>query len=224
MTFDEQIEYSFQNPANREIALTHSSFTNEVQLPLTECNERCEFLGDAVLEMVSTVYIFEKYPELLEGDMTKLRASIVCEPTLAKVARRLSLGSYLKLGKGEEQLGGAERDSTLADLFEAVIGAIYLDGGYAPAEQFVLRNLESEIEFMRHRFMLADSKTRLQEILQKKGKKEIEYSVISEKGPEHDKIFTVEVYCGSRPLGRGSGKNKKEAEQNAATEALNSLR
>jgi len=172
---------------------------------------------------VKSEYLYGAYPELLEGELTKLRASVVCEPKLAKAARELSLGSFLSIGRGEEQTGGRDRESILSDLFEAVIGAIYLDGGYKSAKSFILRHLEPEIKHMRTRFLQYDAKTSLQELLQRNGKTIIEYTVLSEKGPEHVKIFAVSVTNNGEVLGTGEGRSKKEAEQNAAAMALAAL-
>ena len=218
--YEKNIGYIFKSEDLRELALSHSSYVNENKLPQTENNERLEFLGDAVLELVTTDYLYAAYPDLLEGELTKLRASVVCEPKLAKCSRALSLGIFLKMGKGEENTGGRERESILSDMFEATIGGIYLDGGYEPAKEFILKNLESEIKFMRSRFLQYDAKTSLQEILQRNGPAAIEYRVISETGPEHEKIFEVTVSNSGEILGKGEGKNKKEAEQHAAAMAL----
>jgi len=220
---EKNIKYVFKCEDIKETALSHSSFVNEKKLSPVESNERLEFLGDAVLELVMTDYLYSKYPDFLEGELTKFRASVVCEPMLAKVAKRLSLGEFLKMGKGEEQTGGGERDSTLSDLFEAVIGAIYLDGGFESAKAFILRELEPEAEHMQTRFNQSDAKTFLQEKLQKNGAVNIEYKVASEKGPEHEKHFSVTVSLNGKVLGEGEGRSKKEAEQNAAANALSDM-
>jgi ribonuclease-3 len=214
------INYHFNNPCFAELALTHSSVANEKKSNGIHSNERLEFLGDAVLELAVSKYLYHKYPELSEGELTKLRASVVCEPMLAKRAKLLNLGQELKISRGDEMTGGRDRESTLADLFEAVIGAVYLDGGFDEAERFIINELEGEIHDMRSRFMQADAKTTLQEVLQRNGPVTITYSVVSESGPEHNKTFTVNVSLNGNVLGCGTGRNKKEAEQHAAAEAL----
>lgn len=224
INIEKNINYTFKSDELKELALSHSSFVNENRASPVDSNERLEFLGDAALELIVTEYLYDNYPELLEGELTKLRASVVCEPMLAKKARELSLGDALKMGKGEDQTGGRQRESTLCDLFEAVIGAIYLDGGYEQAKKFALRTLEPEIAYMSARFSRNDAKTYLQEQLQKNGAVRIEYNVISEKGPEHEKTFTVSVSYNDTVLGTGTGRSKKEAEQNAAANALETNR
>jgi len=201
-------------------ALVHSSYTNENKMGPLSNNERLEFLGDAVLELATSEYIFTNFPEMTEGEMTKLRASVVCEATLSKCARTLGLGEFLRMGKGEIANGGKERDSILCDLFEAIIGAIYIDGGLAPAKRFVLCALEEDIHSMRGLKWIADCKTHLQEQLQKTSQEPIEYYVINEEGPDHNKIFTVELAHSGKVLAQGRGKNKKEAEQEAARHAI----
>ena len=191
-----------------------------MKLPALSNNERLEFLGDAVLELVTSEYIFNSFPDLTEGEMTKLRASVVCEPTLSACARKRKFGEYLLMGKGEIANGGKDRDSILCDVFEAVIGAIYLDGGYDEAKRFILDALVNEIHSMRGLTWIADCKTHLQEQLQKDSQEIIEYYVINEEGPDHNKIFTVELSHGGKVLAQGSGKNKKEAEQEAARRAI----
>ena len=184
-------------------------------------NERLEFLGDAVLEMISSEGLYKKNPQMPEGELTKLRASLVCEPTLAQCARELELGKYLLLGKGEEATGGRMRDSILSDAFEAVIGAIYLDGGFTNAKEFVERTVLSDIE---HRTLFRDSKTILQEILQSERKGTPSYRLLAEEGPEHRKSFTVCAYLDKTPLATGVGKTKKAAEQEAAYQSILLLR
>ncbi len=218
--FENIINYHFKNKNLLSKALTHSSFANELKNLDAENNERMEFLGDAVLELIISHYIFNEFKELPEGELTKLRASIVCEGMLAKKARSLQVGSFLKLGKGEENAGGQDRDSILADTFEAVIGAIYLDGGYEPANNFVIGIMKDDISGMRNSFKAIDCKTHLQEFIQKTSKEPIEYITIDEKGPDHDKIFAVEVKHENKILGKGTGRSKKEAEQKAAYAAL----
>lgn len=211
------IEYEFKDEKLLIIALSHSSYANEARLDKTYNYERQEFLGDAVLELSVSDYIFSTYKTMPEGEMTKLRASLVCEPTLAYIARsEIDLPKYILLGKGEENTGGRDRDSIISDVFEAVIGAIYLDGGLEPAvsfiKKYVLTNMEEKIEFV-------DSKTRLQEKVQAVSKT-LEYVLVSEEGPAHNRLYTSDVYVGGEKLGTGSGKTKKSAEQHAAFEAL----
>lgn len=184
-------------------------------------NERLEFLGDAVLELVSSETLFQRYADKPEGDLTRLRASLVCEPTLAECARTIDLGSYLYLSRGEERTGGRKRDSVTSDAFEAVIGAIYLDGGYEPAKKFVQAFVLNDIE-KKHLFY--DSKTILQELLQKDYKERVEYVLTREYGPDHDKHFCVEVVFRGQVFGSGEGRTKKRAEQQAAYEALLKLK
>ena len=223
MNFEKEIGYTFQSQDYLNQAFTHSSYAHENRIDYLHNNERLEFLGDAVLELTISDYIFKKYPEMPEGELTKLRASVVCEPMLAKIARRINLGAYLKLGKGEAATGGRERDSILADAFEAIIGAIYLDGGLATAREFVLGMMLNEIGSMRNNFRMNDCKTYLQEIVQRSSKNPLEYAIVSEKGPDHNKAFFANVMHEGRVLGKGVGKSKKEAEQNAALDAINAL-
>ncbi|MBR2407934.1 MAG: ribonuclease III [Lachnospiraceae bacterium] len=198
-------------------ALTHSSYANEHHLKREGNNERLEFLGDAVLEMISSENLYKSNPQMPEGELTKLRASLVCEPTLAQCANEIDLGSFLLLGKGEEATGGRERSSILSDAFEAVIGAIYLDGGFTNAKEFVERTVLSDIE---HRKLFCDSKTILQELIQSEHKGALSYRLISETGPEHKKSFTVCACLDETELARGEGKTKKAAEQEAAYRSI----
>lgn len=201
-------------------AFIHPSFTNE-QNPLSaENNQRMEFLGDAVLELVVSHYLFENYSDLAEGQMTKVRAYTVCEQSLSWVAKNLGLGNYLILGKGEENTGGREKPSILADTFESLIGAIYLERGFDTAKDFIIKNLRQTIQKAVEGEAALDYKTTLQEILQKMSPDRICYDVIREEGPDHAKVFYVEVVWRGKILGRGQGKSKKEAEQFAAKEAL----
>jgi len=220
MDLEKNIKYNFKNKKNLENALIHTSYVNENKISPRIHNERLEFLGDAVLELVSSDYIFENFPDMSEGDMTKLRAGVVCEPALAKYAREIKLGAFIKMGKGEIAGGGRERDSVLSDAYEAVIGAIYLDGGYEPARDFILAALKEDIHSKKGLNWIADCKTHLQEQLQKYSQAPIEYYVIKEEGPEHEKIFTVELKHEGRIMAQGSGRNKKEAEQAAARLAI----
>ncbi len=216
--FCKKLEYDFKNIDYLKIALTHSSYANERKGEVV-CNERQEFLGDSVLSIIVSDYIFKNCPELPEGELTKLRASLVCEKTLAVYARSIDLGKYLLLSRGESKNGGRNRPSILADAFESVIAAIYLDGGIECARRFVLRFVVDDIKNHRtHNF--ADYKTKLQEIVQKNPEEKISYVLTGESGPDHDKHFTVEVHLNSNVVGKGGGRSKKEAEQQAARKAL----
>ena len=212
----DRIGYRFRDPSLLERALTHSSYANECKQK-TECNERMEFLGDAVLSIIVADHIFHKF-HLAEGDLTKIRASLVCEKSLFEFARKIDLGSELLLGHGEEQTGGRERPSVVSDAFEALIAAIYLDGGLEKAAQFVLPFVEEDLALEAAPFV--DYKTRLQEIIQKNPEERVEYVLVSAQGPDHDKKFVVEVHLNSNVIGRGVSRSKKGAEQAAAQEAL----
>ena len=210
--------YHFQNPLLLKQAMTHSSYANEHKAKGYHDNERLEFLGDAVLEVVSSEFLFRNYPALPEGDLTKLRASIVCEPTLALCARALDLGDFLLLGKGEEHTGGRKRDSIVSDAMEALIGAIYLDGGFASAKEYIHRFILNDIE---HKQLFYDSKTILQEQVQKNWHDgEISYVLTGEEGPDHDKTFLVDLYVAGEKKSSGKGRTKKAAEQDAAYRCL----
>lgn len=213
----------FHNPALLEQALIHSSYANERKAGITEHNERLEFLGDAVLDLVIGEYLFRNFPALPEGELTKARATVVCEQTLARRAKELEVGSYIKLGKGEAASGGRERISILADAFEAIIGAIYLDSGFNAVSKFILTQLESDLAMVERGDYAQDYKTLLQEIIQRNSSHKITYEVVSESGPDHNKTFEVAVGVNGDRLGMGRGKNKKEAEQNAARQALQEL-
>lgn len=212
-----RIGYTFQNPTLLRLALTHSSYANEGNRG-GKSNERLEFLGDAVLGFITAVDLFEtdKGPE---GELTKVRASAVCEKALFSYAQELELGEFLLLGRGEQRDGGAERPSILSDAFEAVIAAIYLDGGIEPAREFVLRFVRHEISNQKKRHF-KDYKTFLQEIIQQNPEETLCYELIGESGPDHNKKFKVEVHLNSNVIGVGVGRSKKEAEQAAAKEAL----
>ena len=206
-------QYQFQDKRLFSQALTHSSYANEQRLKKEQCNERLEFLGDAVLELVSSDFLFHKYPEKPEGELTKIRASMVCEPTLAYCASDIDLGAYLLLGKGEEATGGRGRNSVVSDAMEALIGAIYLDGGFANAKEFIHRFILNDIE---HKQLFYDSKTILQEIVQAAGDEPLQYEILKEEGPDHNKSFEVRALLGEKEIGRGTGRTKKAAEQVAA--------
>ncbi len=219
--FEEKIGYFFQRMPLLKDALTHSSFANERGWSYDRNNERLEFLGDAVLELVSSDFIFHEHRSDTEGKMTKLRASLVCEQSLAASAREIGLGEYIRLGRGEQATGGAERDSILSDAFEAVIGAIYLDGGLESAAAFIRRFVLSDIEDKK---LFYDSKTILQEMIQDGGKHTISYELVSESGPDHAKEFAVRCNVDGKPMGTGRGKSKKAAEQKAAYETMLKIR
>lgn len=214
---EQKIGYQFENFDLLVNALRHSSYANEHRMDRLASNERLEFLGDAVLELVSSEFLYGSFPKLPEGELTKKRASLVCEPALAYCARELNLGSYLLLGKGEDATGGRKRESIVSDAMEAVIGAIFLDGGFARAKEFVLKFVLNDIE---HKQLFYDSKTVLQEMLQARSEDEISYEIISEAGPDHDKSFEAQVSAGGTVLGIGSGRTKKAAEQQAAYRAI----
>lgn len=214
---EENIGYVFKDKRLLELALTHSSCANERTINKQECNERIEFLGDAVLELVSSEYLYQTYPNKDEGQMTKLRASLVCEMSLANDAREVSLQEFIKLGAGEEKTGGRNRDSIVSDAFESVIGAIYLDGGLEPAKLFILKNVLSDVE---NKALFYDSKSILQEYVQDKIKKHLHYELIDEFGPDHDKTFVTQVFLDDEPMQIGKGHNKKASEMRAAYETL----
>lgn len=210
---ESRIGYTFKDRGLLCHAMTHSSYTNEHHMERSGNNERLEFLGDAVLELSSSDYLYREYPDKPEGEMTKFRASVVCEPTLAGCARAISLGECLFLGKGEDAEGGRERDSILSDALEALIGAIYLDGGFADAKEFVFRFIMNDLE---HKKLFYDSKTILQEIVQSRMEGELVYELTGEEGPDHMKTFHVQAVIGGRRAGTGQGRTKKAAEQMAA--------
>ncbi len=216
-----KIAYKFAKKELLTYALTHSSYANEHMHNSKCCNERLEFLGDAVLGFVCAEMLYERFPNKPEGEMSKMRSSLVCESALADYARQIELGSYMLLGHGEENAGGRERPSTVSDAFEALIAAIYLDGGMECAKKFILPFLTSALESDRRTHTLnRDYKTALQEIAQQNPGELISYRVVGESGPDHNKLFTVSVYLNSNLLATATGKSKKEAEQNAAHEAL----
>ena len=210
------IGYHFKNPQLLSRALTHSSYANEYNLAAGD-NERLEFLGDSVLGFITAEYLFSNHRDFPEGELTKLRAYAVCETSLYSYAQEIELGKYLKLGKGEERTGGRERPSVLSDAFEAVIAAIYFDGGIDEAKKFVLRFV---VPYVEAKPTFKDYKTALQEVVQQNHGEALEYVLVSESGPDHNKRFEIEVHLNSNVLGRGVGGSKKKAEQNAAKEAL----
>ncbi len=214
---EEKIQYCFRNQTLLRQALTHSSFSNEQKINRYPDYERLEFLGDAVLELVSSDYMFHENPRMSEGELTKRRSSIVCEPALAFCARQIGLERFILLGKGEEATGGRKRDSIISDVMEAVIGAVYLDSGIEEARNFIRRFILSDLE---HKQLFYDAKTILQEEVQKENCGLLRYELIREEGPEHDKNFVVEALIGDRKAGTGTGHSKKAAEQQAAYAAL----
>ena len=213
---EERIDYVFHDKDLIRQALTHSSYANERKINKIKDYERIEFLGDAVLEMISSEFLYNSHDEMSEGQLTRTRAAMVCEPSLASCARDLGLDHFVLLGKGEEMTGGRERDSIISDVMEALIGAVYLDGGFEQAKAFIHRFVLLDLE---DKALFYDAKSILQEEMQKDGG-DIRYVLTGESGPEHDKSFFVEVYQGEVLLGRGSGRNKKAAQQQAAYKAL----
>lgn len=218
---EEKIGYSFARKELLIQAVTHSSYANERKINRTEDYERLEFLGDAVLELISSDYLFHEKPDVAEGKLTKLRSSMVCEPALAYCARDIGLEKFILLGKGEENTGGRDRDSIISDVMEAVIGAIYLDGGFDSAHDFIHKFILTDLE---DKILFSDSKTALQEIIQAMGYKSFEYELVDEKGPDHSKIFAVDARLNGEVIGHGEGRTKKAAEQKAAYEAINVLK
>ncbi len=218
---EKKIGYIFQDKKLLRQALTHSSFANEQKINKVGNYERLEFLGDAVLELVSSDFLFHENPQMPEGQLTRLRSSMVCEPALAYCARDLELEKYILLGKGEETTGGRNRDSIISDVMEAVIGALYLDGGFQAAHRFIHRFVLSDLE---NKILFYDSKSTLQEMIQTTPGMQLSYVLIGEEGPEHDKQFLVEARLDGKTAGRGKGRTKKAAEQQAAYETLLTLR
>ena len=211
------IGYKFKDKSLLTQAITHSSYANEMHMGKLKDNERLEFLGDAVLEIVSSRFLYLNYPTYSEGELTKLRASLVCEPTLAYCANIIGLGKYILLAHGEDKCGGRKRNSILSDTFEAIIGAMYLDGGMEEASKFIEKNVLTDIE---SKTLFHDCKTNLQEIIQAKHDGNVEYKLVSEEGPAHNKTFESVVMYHDKELGRGVGHSKKTAEQEAAYQAL----
>ena len=215
--FEERIGYQFDNPDLLATALTHSSYSNEKKLKKYDCNERLEFLGDAVLELTTSDFLFRRFPDVREGELTKRRASIVCGSSLAQCAENISLGEYILMGRGEESTGGRHKENMISDVMEAVIGAIYLDGGFEKAVAFIQRFVLSDFEEKR---LFYDSKTLLQEYVQKEKGAVLDYVLVNEYGPDHSREFVVEARVNGNTVGKGIGKTKKGAEQQAAYEAL----
>lgn len=221
--FQKIIGYKYKDPKFYLLALTHSSYANENREVKLKSNERIEFLGDSILSLSISEYLYMNCSKLAEGDLTRVRATLVCEGSLVKCANKLSIGSFLLLGKGEESTGGRMRPSVLSDAFEAIIGSIYLDGGLKDAKQFVIRQLEQSIREAVSGSSFTDYKTQFQETIQKNGSKKITYKIIDEKGPDHSKYFVAQVDVEGSIVGTGEGKSKKEAEQMAAKTAIEKL-
>ena len=215
--FEKQIDYTFRDKALLYQAFTHSSFVNEQKINKKPDYERLEFLGDAVLEMISSAFLFRSFPDKKEGEMSKIRATLVCEGALAYDAETLRIREYIQFGKGEEATGGRNKESIIADVMEAVIGALFLDGGIDQARRFIDSYVLSNIDAVQ---MFVDSKSLLQEMAQGQNLGPVRYEICGESGPEHDKIFEVRVFVGERNMGEGTGKTKKAAEQKAAYKAV----
>jgi len=216
------LDYSFRRFTLLKQALTHKSYVHEHSLDATESNERLEYLGDAILDLLISDLLYHRYPDVAEGKLTQQRANLVCEPSLAELARKIKLGNYIYLGQGETQEGGRNKNSILADTMEAVFGAIYLDGGIEGIQYVVQRLFEPIVETAHKQ--VKDNKSTLQELLQKDGSETAVYTIIQEEGPPHQRVFTSEVSHMGKPLGRGKGRSKKEAEQNAAKLALDKIK
>lgn len=217
---EKNLQYKFNDINLLKQALTHSSFAYENKV---RSNEKLEFLGDSILEFVSSEYIYKKYPKLTEGEMTKVRASVVCGESLSKVARKNNVGEFLYLGKSEKVSGGQNRKAVLEDAVEAIIAAIYLDGGIESAKKFIFDSLEDKIDKATKHVGIKDYKTVLQEVLQKNGTVNIEYEITNEQGPDHDKTFYAQVKLDGKVLAKGEGKSKKVAEMHAAQKALQEM-
>ena len=220
---EERLGYSFRNRALLETALTHSSYANENRASGIVCNERLEFLGDSGLGVTVADFLYRHFPDMPEGRMTRLRAELVCEQSLHRVALELHLGDYLRLGKGEEHNGGRKRASILSDAVEAVIAAMYLDAGMETAAGFIQRCLLDDVRAIETP-TFTDYKTSLQELVQRHSGQVLSYELVGEEGPDHAKTFRVQVCLNGDPIGRGTGRTKKEAEQTAAANALEALR
>lgn len=216
--FEEKLGYSFKNKSLLELALTHSSYANENKLKKN--NERFEFLGDSVLGFVTAEYLFTEYKNRPEGEMTKLRAAVVCEKSLFKFAEQIDLGKYILLGRGEDSTGGRNRPSVVSDAFEAVVAAIYLDGGMEAVKPYILRFIKDAVK---REASFKDNKSLLQEEIQKVKGNTLTYEEVGEEGPDHDKTFIFKVSLNGEVIGEGKGKSKKEAEQNAAGTALEKI-
>ncbi len=218
------LDYGFRNKQLLGLALMHSSMANELTGDALDSNERLEFLGDAILEEIVSIYLYRQLPDKLEGILTKTRAQIVCEGSLAAVAKKTGLNKLLQLGKGERSSGGSERDSIISDGIEALIGAVYLDGGQEAARALIFRLLGETIDLAIEGRLGRDAKSELQEKLQSRGNVNIVYKIVDEDGPSHDKIFTAAVFVDGTETGRGTGRSKQLAEAAAAAKALDDLR
>lgn len=222
-SLEEKIGYQFKNAQLLETALTHSSYANERHSPACRSYERLEFLGDSILGIVTADFLYHREPELPEGRMTRLRAELVCETSLHKVALELGISEYMRLGRGEEHTGGRQRPSILADMVEAIIAAMYIDSGMEQAREFIMTRVLKDAKIDdSHR--TADYKTELQELVQRRSNQRISYELVGEKGPDHCKTFTFRVCINGVSVGEGSGRTKKEAEQQAAGKALEAMR
>lgn len=221
--FEKTLGVHYEKQEILNVALTHSSYANAQNLNYNEHNERLEFLGDSVLSMAVSEYLYKKYKTKHEGKLTRMRAGVVCEGSLVEIAKKINLSKYLRIGKGEELSGGREKDSLLADACEAVIASIYLDRGYEAAKDFILSHLIGKIDTIVKDHNYNDFKSKLQEYVQKNLMATIKYNVREESGPAHDRVFEIEVYLDNKSYGVGKGKSKKEAEQNAAKEALDTI-
>ena len=220
-TLETKLGYQFQNPKLLDHALTHSSYANEHHLGSISSNERLEFLGDSVLGMIVADHLYRTFPDLPEGDLTRIRANLVCEGSLVLVAKEWDLGRYLKLGQGENACGGRSRPSILADAVEAVLAAVFLDGGLAHDRDIIQRFLLDRMEQVNR--ASRDHKTYLQELVQRKSGQVLSYELIGESGPDHNKTFQMQVLLNGQPIGQGTGHSKKEAEQAAANAAIERL-
>ncbi len=220
---ENKINYNFKDKSIVLTAITHSSYANEKKAKKLKYNERIEFLGDSVLSLTISEHLYKMYPDLPEGELTVTRSKIVCESSLSKCASQIGLGEILLLGKGEELSGGRQKSSILSDAFEALIGAVYLDGGFETARDFIMRSMESIIKSSMQGKLFYDYKTQLQERVQQKGDQQITYIIIDEAGPDHNKTFVAEIRINNAVFGQGTGHSKKEAEQNAARDALDKL-
>ena len=218
---EDEIGYKFNDKKLLETALTHTSYAYERKV---QSNEKLEFLGDSILEFLSSTYIYNNYPKLKEGEMTKVRAQVVCEESLYKIAKAHNFSDFLLLGKSEKMAEGDTKPAILADSVEAVIAAMYIDGGLEPVNEFIIKNLKEEVEYASKNVGQKDYKTVLQEILQKHGDVHIEYKIINESGPDHDKKFVSEVIYNGKVLAKGEGRSKKQAEMEAAKHAIDMIK
>lgn len=220
MTIEENIGYTFKDKSLIEEALTHTSYANENNV---NSNEKLEFLGDSILQFISSKYLYNKFPNLHEGELTKVRATVVCEDSLFEIAQKHEISKYIKVGRSERGNGGNNRPAILADSIEAIIAAIYFDGGLDNAEKFIIDNLKDAMDIASKNVGIKDHKTILQEKLQRNGDIDIQYRIVDEKGPDHDKEFTAEVIVNGKVLATGTGKSKKHAEMEAAKKSLEKL-